>query len=100
MFWTVSCTKPSSVSALKLEYDRLWDQDAFRDPVDVLIVEVMEMSRDTAVLYVKDAFPLVESVVMDDEIRISGVGASIMPNVPEVTDSSTPRNRKIVPVTT
>ena len=50
VFWTVSWTKPLFVRELELEYERLWVQDAFREPFDVLTVEVMEMSRDTAVL--------------------------------------------------
>ena len=63
------------------------------------MVDVMDMSRDTAVLYVRVAFAPVELVVMDDEIWISGAGVFIIGELPAVTDPSSSENRKIVPVT-
>lgn len=61
------------------------------------MVEVMEICRVTATLYVRVSFAPVELVVMDDEIWISGE-VSMLGKVPVVTPSPLEK-RNIVPVT-
>ena len=61
----------------------------------------MDMFRVTAVVYISVSFSVLfaGSVVMDDDIWISGKAVSMLGKVPFVTPSF-PKKRNTVPVTT